>query len=136
MRAYVTLKALNLAVRRGGTAILISLKEALMKERYRIMARVPKGNGEPPEIIKGKTAPNKVYFCDDPDLQWYKDNVPCRNACPAQTRIPEYIDAAARGDYEKSYEINLRDNVLPHVLGRVCAHPCEEACRHGFDGMG
>ena len=100
------------------------------------MARVPKGNGEPPEIIRGKSAPNKVYFVNDPDVQWYKDNVPCRNACPAETRIPEYIDAAARGEYDKSYEINLKDNVLPHVLGRVCAHPCESACRHGFDGMG
>jgi formate dehydrogenase major subunit len=107
-----------------------------MKERYRIMARVPEGQGEPPEVIRGKSSTNKVYFCDDPDLQWYKDNVPCRNACPAETRIPEYIDAAARGDYEESYEINLRDNVLPHTLGRVCAHPCESACRHGFDGMG
>jgi len=107
-----------------------------MKERYRIMARVPKGSGEPPEVIRGKSAPNMVYVCNDPDLQWYKDNVPCRNACPADTRIPEYIDAAARGDYDKSYEINLMDNVLPHVLGRVCAHPCESACRHGFEGMG
>ncbi|MBI3793176.1 MAG: FAD-dependent oxidoreductase [Nitrospinae bacterium] len=107
-----------------------------MAERYRIMARVPKGQGDLPEIVLGKTTPNQVYSCNDPDVQWYKDNVPCRNACPAQTRIPEYIDASARGDYEKSYEINLTDNVLPHVLGRVCAHPCESACRHGFEGMG
>ncbi|MBI5636795.1 MAG: FAD-dependent oxidoreductase [Nitrospinae bacterium] len=107
-----------------------------MENRYRIMARVPQGQGEIPEVVRVKTAPDKVHFCSDPDIEWYKDNVPCRRACPADTRIPEYIDAAARGDYDKCYEINLMDNVLPHVLGRVCAHPCENACRHGFPGMG
>ncbi|VAX24596.1 hypothetical protein MNBD_NITROSPINAE02-2000 [hydrothermal vent metagenome] len=107
-----------------------------MNERYRIMARVPKGQGEPEEVVRVKTVTNKVHFCADPDLDWYRDNVPCRRACPADTRIPEYIDLAARGEYERSYEINLIDNVLPHVLGRVCAHPCEESCRHGNEGMG
>ncbi|MBI5178696.1 MAG: FAD-dependent oxidoreductase, partial [Nitrospinae bacterium] len=107
-----------------------------MKERFRIMARVPKGQGDIPEIVRGKTAPNRLYEVNDADLQWYKENVPCRVACPADTRIPEYIDAAARGDYDKCYEINLMDNVLPHMLGRVCAHPCETVCRHGFEGMG
>lgn len=107
-----------------------------MENRYRIMARVPQGQGEIPEVVKVKTAPNKVHFCNDPDIEWYKDNVPCRRACPAETRVPEYIDAAARGDYDKAYAINVADNVLPHILGRVCSHPCESACRHGFPGMG
>ncbi len=107
-----------------------------MSERYRIMARVSKGQGEIPEVVRVKSAPNKIHYCNDPGIEWYKDNVPCRRACPADTRIPEYIDAAARGDYDRCYEINLRDNVLPHVLGRVCAHPCENVCRHGFPGMG
>ena len=107
-----------------------------MKERYRIMARVPQGQGDIPEVVRVKSAPDRVYFCNDADLQWYKDNVPCRQACPANTRIPEYIDAAARSDFEKCHEINCMDNVLPGVLGRVCSHPCEAACRHGFEGMG
>ncbi|VAX16557.1 Glutamate synthase [NADPH] small chain, partial [hydrothermal vent metagenome] len=107
-----------------------------MDGRYRILARVPKGQGEPEDVILAKTVTNKVYFCNDPDLDWYQDNVPCRRACPADTRIPEYIDSASLGDYDKSYEINLTDNVLPHTLGRVCAHPCEDKCRHGHEGMG
>lgn len=107
-----------------------------MEERYRIMARIPPGQGEPPEVIRVKTVSDKVHFCHDPDTEWYKDNVPCRRACPAETRIPEYINAAAVGDFDKCYEINFYDNVLPHTLGRVCAHPCEAACRHAFEGMG
>jgi len=106
------------------------------KGRFRIMSRVPQGQGEPPDVIRVKTVTNKVYFCADPDIEWYRDNVPCRRGCPAETRIPEYIDAAARGEYDECYRINREDNILPHILGRVCAHPCENVCRHGFEGMG
>lgn len=70
------------------------------------------------------------------DFQWLEKNIPCQKACPAATDIPGYLDAIYRGEYEKAYRINLRDNVFPAVLGRVCARPCEAACRHGWDGLG
>jgi formate dehydrogenase major subunit len=70
------------------------------------------------------------------DFQWLEKNIPCQKACPASTDIPGYLDAIYRGEYEKAYRINLRDNVFPAVLGRVCARPCEAACRHGWDGLG
>ena len=70
------------------------------------------------------------------DFQWLEKNIPCQAACPASTDIPAYLDAIYRGEYEKAYRINLRDNVFPAVLGRVCARPCESQCRHGWDGLG
>jgi formate dehydrogenase major subunit len=70
------------------------------------------------------------------DFQWLEKNIPCQKACPASTDIPGYLDAVYRGEYEKAYLINLRDNVFPAVLGRVCARPCEAACRHGWEGLG
>ena len=70
------------------------------------------------------------------DFQWLEKNIPCQKACPASTDIPGYLDAIYRGEFEKAYRINLRDNVFPAVLGRVCARPCEAACRHGWDGLG
>ncbi len=70
------------------------------------------------------------------DFQWADDNVPCQKACPADTDIPGYLDAVLRGEYQKAYRINLRDNVFPAVLGRVCSRPCEAACRHGWEGLG
>ena len=70
------------------------------------------------------------------DFQWLEKNIPCQKACPASTDIPGYLDAIYRGDHAKAYRINLRDNVFPAVLGRVCARPCEAACRHGWDGLG
>lgn len=70
------------------------------------------------------------------DFQWLETSVPCQKACPAGTDIPAYLAAIADGDPDTAYQINLRDNVFPAVLGRVCSRPCEAACRHGYDGLG
>jgi NADPH-dependent glutamate synthase beta subunit-like oxidoreductase/ferredoxin len=73
---------------------------------------------------------------DRKDVGWLKKNIPCRTFCPANTDIPGYIDAIAKGDYARSYEINRRDNIFPGILGRVCTRPCEPPCRHGYEGLG
>jgi len=70
------------------------------------------------------------------DVDWFEKNVPCQVACPANTYIPGYLEAVAKGEYEAAYRINLRDNIFPAVLGRVCTRPCEPACRHGWEGLG
>lgn len=70
------------------------------------------------------------------DMHWLQGNIPCQTACPAGTDIPGYLEAIYKGEYEEAYRINLRDNVFPDVLGRVCARPCESKCRHGWEGNG
>jgi len=70
------------------------------------------------------------------DFSWMAANVPCRNACPARTDIPGYLDEIRKGKPEAAYRINLRDNIFPAVLGRACTRPCEPACRHGWEGLG
>ena len=70
------------------------------------------------------------------DLHWLEKNIPCQAACPAGTDIPGYLEAIYHGRFAEAYEINLRDNVFPAVLGRVCSRPCEVACRHGWEGNG
>jgi NADPH-dependent glutamate synthase beta subunit-like oxidoreductase/ferredoxin len=70
------------------------------------------------------------------DLFWLEQNIPCQVACPAGTDIPGYLEAVYQGRFGEAYEINLRDNVFPAILGRVCSRPCEDACRHGRDGNG
>ena len=74
--------------------------------------------------------------CEIRDFAWVEMNIPCQAACPAGTDIPGYLDAIRLGRYEDAYRINLRDNVFPAVLGRVCTRPCEPACRHGWEGLG
>lgn len=70
------------------------------------------------------------------DLYWLQQNIPCQAACPAGTDIPGYLEAIYHGRFAEAYKINLRDNVFPAVLGRVCSRPCEGACRHGWEGNG
>lgn len=70
------------------------------------------------------------------DFDWLGKNIPCQKACPASTDIPGYLQAIYEGRHTDAYHINLRDNVFPAVLGRVCARPCESECRHGWEGLG
>ena len=66
----------------------------------------------------------------------YRDSVPCRGACPADTDIPGYLEAIYNNDFNLAYDINFNDNFFPEILGRVCSRPCEKSCRHGENGNG
>ncbi|MES2155615.1 MAG: NAD(P)-dependent oxidoreductase [bacterium] len=59
---------------------------------------------------------------------------PCTYACPALTKAPEYIQAIAAGDFDKSLAIALETYPVPGTLGRTCFHPCEDSCVVGFKG--
>ena len=59
---------------------------------------------------------------------------PCTYACPALTKAPEYIQAIAGGDFDKSLAIALETYPIPGTLGRTCFHPCEDSCVVGFKG--
>jgi len=55
--------------------------------------------------------------------------VPCRYACPANINVPLYVYLIGEGKYQEALAV-IREKVpFPGVLGRVCIHPCEEACR-------
>src|SRR6516162_2329797 len=53
---------------------------------------------------------------------------PCNNACPAGEDIQGWLAAVRDKDYDKAFRILTEDNPLPGVHGRVCYHPCEDAC--------
>lgn len=76
------------------------------------------------------------YATEPKDKYYNKLSVPCQAKCPVHTDIPGYLAAVYDERYADAYKINLRDNVFPAVLGRVCARPCEEDCRHGRKGLG
>lgn len=63
-------------------------------------------------------------------------NMPCVSGCPVRVRIPEFIKAAAEGDFEKAYEIIAKSSSLPAVCGRVCPQEtqCESKCVRGIKG--
>ena len=60
-----------------------------------------------------------------------KTLVPCRPACPAGIDVPRYVRLIAEEKFGEAVAV-IREKVpFPGVLGHVCYHPCETACRRG-----
>ena len=57
--------------------------------------------------------------------------VPCQFSCPAEIDVPRYIRFIREKNYAAA-SAAIRERVpFPRVLGYVCDHPCETACRRG-----
>jgi NADPH-dependent glutamate synthase beta subunit-like oxidoreductase len=62
----------------------------------------------------------------------YRDKLPpCNNACGTNEKIQGYLDLVKRGKYMDAYALIKEDMPFPSVTGRVCYHPCEQACNRG-----
>jgi len=53
---------------------------------------------------------------------------PCNHACPAGENIQAWLYDAEEGKYYEAWRKLMEDNPMPAVHGRVCYHPCEDAC--------
>ncbi len=53
---------------------------------------------------------------------------PCRAECAIDQAAQGYIALVAKGKFYEAMRVIRRDNALPTVCGRVCMHPCEDAC--------
>ena len=62
--------------------------------------------------------------------------MPCKNGCPVQINIPDFIAKVAEGDFEAAYQIINKTSSLPAVCGRVCPqeNQCEKYCVRGVKG--
>src|SRR6202521_6075561 len=65
------------------------------------------------------------------DRDWLNSNFPCMMACPAGTNAGRYVSLIAEGRFEEAYRYARDPTPMASVCGRVCAHPCEPACRRG-----
>lgn len=65
------------------------------------------------------------------DRDWLNTNFPCMMACPAHTNAGRYVSLISEGRFEEAYRFARDPNPLASICGRVCAHPCETACRRG-----
>jgi 2-oxoacid:acceptor oxidoreductase delta subunit (pyruvate/2-ketoisovalerate family) len=64
----------------------------------------------------------------------YVDRLPpCNHACPAGENIQRWLYEAEEGGagYERAWRKLVEDNPFPAIMGRVCYHPCEDACNRG-----
>lgn len=57
---------------------------------------------------------------------------PCKLACPGHTDCQGYVGLVANGEFDKANELIKERIPLPACIGRVCPHPCEDACRRGL----
>ncbi len=56
---------------------------------------------------------------------------PCEAACPIHTDAQRYIQLVAENRPAEALAVVRQTNPLPQVIGRICPHPCEDACRRG-----
>jgi glutamate synthase (NADPH/NADH) small chain len=57
----------------------------------------------------------------------------CRAGCPLANRIPDWLAAAAAGEWGRAADLATASNPLPEVCGRLCPQHrlCEGACARG-----
>jgi formate dehydrogenase (NADP+) beta subunit len=66
-----------------------------------------------------------------PDLEHWKAQVKCQIGCPVRTDAGRYVQLIAEGRDEEAFLVARAPNPFASVCGRVCAAPCEDACRRG-----
>jgi hypothetical protein len=66
-----------------------------------------------------------------PDIEFWMRMIPCQAACPVKTDAGKYVQLIAEGQFKESYLVARSPNPFASVCGRVCAAPCEDACRRG-----
>lgn len=66
-----------------------------------------------------------VYYID-------KEIPQCTGNCPANTDARDYVNLVADGRFVEAVQLVKESNPLPAICGRICHHPCEEACKRGF----
>jgi len=64
-----------------------------------------------------------------PDLAHWKAQVKCQSGCPVHTDAGRYVQLIAEGQDKDAYLVARAPNPFASVCGRVCAAPCEDACR-------
>ncbi len=66
-----------------------------------------------------------------PNLLHWKAQVKCQMGCPVRTDAGRYVQLIAEHRDEEAYLVARAPNPFASVCGRVCAAPCEDACRRG-----
>lgn len=83
----------------------------------------------PKYVMKVRTMSERLmhFNCSDDRL------APCRQTCPAEIDIPQYVAQIREGDYEGAVNTIRERNPFLLSCGRVCPHPCETNCRRGIE---
>jgi NADPH-dependent glutamate synthase beta subunit-like oxidoreductase len=55
----------------------------------------------------------------------------CVQSCPAGIDVPGYLRFIAENKPDEACKLIIEKAPFPGILGRVCPHPCETACKRG-----
>lgn len=103
-----------------------------MPERWRgaLNLELAMGDVEVPVM----DAPSIEYNALIADALATQHLAPCQGNCPANVDARGQNYHAAEGRWAEGYQLVRERNIMPGVLGRVCHHPCETACkRNSYD---
>lgn len=71
------------------------------------------------------------YSVTIPDIAFWQNLIPCQIGCPIHTDAGRYVQLIADDKLKDAYLTSRSPNPFASVCGRVCAAPCEDACRRG-----
>ena len=74
---------------------------------------------------------SNTYSITIPDIEFWKNLVPCQIGCPIHTDAGRYVQQIGEGNFKEAYLTARSPNPFASVCGRVCAAPCEDWCRRG-----
>ena len=77
--------------------------------------------------IENKTASRHYHMREREYIA--KITAPCMDMCPDHVDIPAYIEGVRDLRFDDSLMATRQTMPLAHTCGRVCPHPCEDACR-------
>ncbi len=88
------------------------------------------------ENLSQRTAIFRLYDQAVPSVfgitKW--GEAPCREACPIHVNAHGYIALIRNKKYQEALFLVREKNPFPLITGRICTHPCEDACTRGrFD---
>jgi hypothetical protein len=78
------------------------------------------------------SAPSPQYNAVIQGLWDVERLAPCTGNCPANVDARGQNYLIADDHAAEAYELVRERNTLPGVLGRICHHPCESACRRNY----
>jgi len=78
----------------------------------------------PPDLTsKRGTGPSRTKF-----PVYVNSLPPCNHACPTGSNIQAWLSLSQEKRYEEAFQELIKNNPMPAIHGRVCYHPCEDAC--------
>ena len=57
---------------------------------------------------------------------------PCNATCPLHLNAQGYVAAAKAGRFDRAIEVVWENLPFAGIAGRICTHPCEDACSRRF----